>query len=106
MLSENEFGSGAFALNFVRIQMSSVFQVVRTMAPGVPSVPKPAGPLFHLLSSYGGSIQSKVFGRSKVYDQACASFCESGSGSLPVNLAAVSPTESRFANSGSDLTTL
>ena len=44
-------------VNWRRIQMSSVFQVVRTTAPGVPCVPKPAGPCFQAESSKSGPIQ-------------------------------------------------
>ena len=41
-----------------RSQMSAVFQVVPTTAPGVPLVPKPPGPCFQRLSSKLGLLQS------------------------------------------------
>src|SRR5665213_2795321 len=41
-----------------RIQMSSVFQIVRTGMLGVPLVPRAPGPCFQPLSSKSGFVQS------------------------------------------------
>src|SRR6187549_3696960 len=44
--------------NVRRIQMSGVFHVVPTIAPGVLAVPKPPRPVAHALSSNACAIQS------------------------------------------------
>src|SRR6476620_9920784 len=63
----------AFSSTARRSQMSGLSHFVRTTAPGVPSVPKPPGPLFHPSSAKPGSIQP-VAGLVVVYRHVCADF--------------------------------
>jgi hypothetical protein len=46
--------------------MSAVFHCVRTVAPGVFSVPKPPGPVFQVVSLKSGLSQSLAAGLSVV----------------------------------------
>ena len=59
--------SGAVSrVNSRRIQMSGVFQVVRTVEPGVPSVPNPPGAYFQVESLKSGLDQLSSAGLSVV----------------------------------------
>ena len=57
--------------------MSGVFHSVRTIAPGVPFVPKPPWPVFHVESSNSGFSQPSA-GLSVVYRHSMA--CVAGVG--------------------------
>src|SRR5690242_11681442 len=78
----DDFKSSDFKLadatsNVRRSQMSPVFHSVRTIAPGVPLVPKPPWPVDHAASSKSDLSHSSA-GLAVVYFHICGSVCDVG----------------------------